>query len=109
MTEDAKRKGQRFRRKLVLMGMACLFLVMVVTSVFGKKGVMDIHRARQRLAALELEAGQLRRDKARLEAEIKELERDPRAVEKAAREKLGLAGPGEKVVVEPAPAPPAKK
>ncbi|MGZ5438629.1 MAG: fused MFS/spermidine synthase, partial [Candidatus Aminicenantales bacterium] len=35
------------------------------------------------------------------------LEDDPRAVEKAAREKLGLAAPGEKVVVEPAT--PAKK
>jgi len=52
------------------------------------------------VAALEAE-----RD--RLTAEIRRLETDPRAVEKAAREKLGLAAPGEKVVVDPAP--PVKK
>ncbi len=40
---------------------------------------------------------------------IKRLESEPRAVEKAAREKLGLAAPGEKVVVEPGPPAPAKK
>ena len=101
MTEDPSRKGPRFRRKLILMAMASLFLVLVVTSVFGKKGVMDIHRARQRLADLELEAGRLSQKRARLEAEIKELETDPRAVEKKARGELWLVKPGEKVVVVP--------
>jgi cell division protein FtsB len=101
VTEDSPRKGPRFRRKIFLLGMACLFLVMVVTSVFGKKGVMDIHRARLRLADLELEALKLRQDKARLEAEIRELETNPRAVEKKARGELWLIKPGEKVVVVP--------
>jgi cell division protein FtsB len=45
--------------------------------------------------------------RARLEAEIRRHENDPRAVEKPAREKLGLAAPGEKIVVDPAP--PVKK
>ena len=101
MTEDSARTAAGFRKKILLLGMACLFLVMVVTSVFGKKGVMDIHRARQRLAALEIDARRLRQDKARLEAEIRELERNPRAVEKEARGELWLIKPGEKVVVVP--------
>jgi cell division protein FtsB len=101
VTGDSPRTGPRFRRKIFLLGMACLFLVMVVTSVFGKKGVMDIHRARVRLAELELEARKLSQDKARLEAEIRELERNPRAVETKARGELWLIKPGEKVVVVP--------
>jgi len=101
VTEDSPRTGARFRRKIFLLGMACLFLIMVVTSVFGKKGVMDIHRARQRLAALELEARKLGQEKVRLEAEIRELERNPRAIEKEARGELWLIKPGEKVIVVP--------
>jgi cell division protein FtsB len=90
-----------FRRKVFLLGIACLFLVMVVTSVFGKKGVMDIHRARLKLADLDGQVLRLAREKSRLEAEIRELERNPKAVEKEARDKLWLIRPGEKVMVVP--------
>lgn len=83
--------------------MACLFLVMIVTALFGKKGVMDLRRAQRTLAALEADVRTLEKEKSALESEIDRLEKDPRAVEKAAREKLGLAAPGEKVVVLPRP------
>jgi cell division protein FtsB len=96
-----------FRKKVFLLGIACLFLVLIVTSLFGKKGVMDLRRARRKLATLETRVRDLESRKAGLEAEIERLEKDPRAVEKPAREKLGLAGPGEKVVV--LPPPPDKK
>jgi cell division protein FtsB len=99
--EGTPRTGPAFRRKVLGLGLACLFLIMAVTTVFGKKGVMDIHRARQRLADLEAEARRLEQDKARLESEIRALDRNPRAVEKEARDKLWLIKPGEKVLVVP--------
>ncbi len=74
---------------------------MVVTSFFGKKGVMDISRARRMTRDLDLELKALKVEKDRLDGEIKELETDPRAVEKIAREKLWLIKPGEKVIVIP--------
>jgi cell division protein FtsB len=92
-----------FRKKIFILAIACLFLVMVVTSIFGKKGVMDIHRARLKLADLDGEVRRLEREKSRLEAEIRELEQNPKAVEKEARDKLWLIKPGEKVVVVPKP------
>lgn len=95
------------KKKIFVLGVACLLLIMVFTAVFGKKGVMDLRRSRRELAA---QAGRIRAleaERDRLESEIRRLETDPRAVEKAAREKLGLAAPGEKVVVDPAP--PVKK
>ncbi len=95
------------RKKIVLLGIACLLLIMIVTALFGKKGVMDLRRSRRSLAAREERIRELEAERDRLQAEIQRLESDPRAVEKAAREKLGLAAPGEKVVVDPAP--PVKK
>ena len=95
------------KKKIFVLGLACFFLILIVTSLFGKKGVMDLRRARRNLAAYETRVRALEAEKARLEAEIGRLEKDPRAVEKAAREKLGLVEPGEKVVV--IPAPPVKK
>ena len=97
------------KKKIVTLAVACVLLIMIVTALFGKKGVMDLRRSRARLAERADRIRELEAEKARIEAEIRRLESDPRAVEKAAREKLGLAAPGEKIVVEPAPAPPAKK
>jgi cell division protein FtsB len=95
------------KRKIFVIGVACLLLIMIVTAVFGKKGVMDLGRSRRELAARTQKIRDLEAEKDRLAAEIRRLESDPRAVEKEAREKLGLAAPGEKVVVDPAP--PVKK
>ncbi len=95
------------KKKIFVLGVVCLLLIMIVTALFGKKGVMDLRRARRTLAAREERIRELEAERDRLQAEIQRLESDPRAVEKAAREKLGLAAPGEKVVVDPAP--PVKK
>ena len=95
------------KKKIFVLGVACVLLIMIVTALFGKKGVMDLRRARRTLETREATIRGLEAERDRLEAEIRRLENDPRAVEKAAREKLGLAAPGEKVVVEPAP--PVKK
>ena len=99
--------GGLSRKKLFVLGVALLFLIIIVTSLFGKRGVMDLRRARRELARLESQARVLEQEKAGLEAEIRRLESDPRAVEKSAREKLGLAAPGEKVIVLPE-SPPKK-
>ena len=95
------------KKKIFILGIACLLLIMIVTALFGKKGVMDLRRARRTLATRAETIRALEAEKAKLEAEISRLETDPRAVEKPAREKLGLVEPGEKVVV--VPATPVKK
>jgi cell division protein FtsB len=95
------------KKKIIVLGVACVLLIMIVTALFGKKGVVDLRRARRTLQTRAETIRALEAERDRLEAEIRRLENDPRAVEKAAREKLGLAAPGEKVVVEPAP--PVKK
>lgn len=101
MNRPAPSAGPSFWRKVFVLGVTCLFLVMIVTALFGKKGVMDLRRAQRTLVVLEAEVRSLEKERAALESEIDRLEKDPRAVEQAAREKLGLVAPGEKVVVLP--------
>jgi len=95
------------RKKILLIAFACLLVIMIVTALFGKKGVMELRRSRRVLAERTERIRTLEAEMSRLETEVLRLERDPRAVEKQAREQLGLIEPGEKVVV--VPGPPAAK
>ncbi len=99
MREEPRPARASLRRRLFTVILGFILLVILTTSFFGKKGVMDLRRARRELAALKIEAERLRSDRERLRKEIAELERDPKAVELEARDKLGLVRPDEKVVV----------
>ena len=99
MKDEARKNNSSVRRKLFMAGVGFFILVMLVTSFFGKKGYMDIYRARKSCLALEVELQKLEEQKKKLELEIRELETDPGAVEKEAREKLWLMRPDEKVIV----------
>ena len=99
MKDEARKNNTSVRRKLFLAGVGFFILVMLVTSFFGKKGYMDIYRARKSCRALEVELQRLEEQRRKLELEIRELETNPGAVEKEAREKLWLMKPDEKVIV----------
>jgi len=89
-----------------ILGAAAVFLlvVLLITSVFGKKGLMEIQRTRKSTEVRLQEFAALEQRKAELQKEIAELQRDPRAVEKEAREKLWLMKKNEVVIVKINPA-----
>ncbi len=89
-----------FRKKAFRLGIGLLFFIMIMTSIFGKKGLMEIREQYLDLDRLNAQLVHLREQKLRLEAEIKQLENNPKAVEKEAR-RLGLIKPGEKVIMLP--------
>jgi cell division protein FtsB len=67
-----------------------------------EEGVMHVFRERSRLHDLSQSVNTLREENDRLRAEIEALRQDPRAVEKLAREELGLSMEGEVVfILEP--------
>ena len=105
----AQAGGSSLRRRAFAGGLGFLVLVLLVTSFFGKKGLVELRSNRRLLASLEAELGQLEKEKARLEGELVELRRNPRAVELEAREKLGLVKPGEVILVTPRGESPPKK
>lgn len=98
MTRDNRVNGS-LRRRIILAGIGLFFLVLLISSVFGKKGLLEIYRARKNYQALLEEVERLEEKKSRLLREIEELEKNPLAVDREAREKLWLLKPDEKVII----------
>lgn len=95
-----ERKSPSLRRKLILAAVGFFFLVLIISSLFGKKGLIEIYRAKKNYEALLQEISRLEARKSQLQREIEDLEKNPQAVEKEAREKLWLMKPEEKVIVK---------
>ena len=75
-------------------------MVLVIASLFGNRGFLEIRRAQKERDALIRETRELTERKSQLEREIRELEVNPDAVEPKAREKLWLVKPDEIVVIK---------
>ncbi len=95
-----ERRGTSLRRKLALAAVAFFFLVLLISTIFGKKGLIEIYRVKKNYEGLLQEVQTLEARKIELQKEIEELQKDPQAVEKEAREKLWLVKPEEKVIVK---------
>ncbi len=85
------------RKKAALLASVIVLIALVVGSLFGDHGLLQLMSQQAHTDALARELEQLRQENQRLAAEIRALETDPRAVERLAREKLRLAKPGETV------------
>jgi cell division protein FtsB len=97
MRDDRGRSDIGLRRKAATLASIILVLALVVGSLFGDRGFLQLMRQQERADALAREIEQLRMDNSRLASEIAALRSDPRAIERLAREELGLTRPGETV------------
>ncbi len=85
------------RRKAWLLGTGIALIALAVGSVFGDRGFLNLVENRRHVQELQIEIEALRADNARLAAEVGALRSSPRAIERLAREQLGLARPDETV------------
>src|SRR5215510_7766475 len=85
------------RRRAAAIASVLALIALVVGSLFGDRGMLDLINQRERADRLHAELQELRAENGRIAAEIDALRRDPRAIERIAREELGLARPGETV------------
>ncbi len=83
------------RRKAATLFSLLALIALVVGSLFGDRGVLHLMTERERALRLTSEVEELRAENGRLAAEIQALREDPRAIERLAREELGLVRPGE--------------
>jgi cell division protein FtsB len=95
--------GGVWKRKAGWAAFVFILIVLLMASFFGKKGWIEIARARKTHVALLQEIEVLKKEKARLEKEVAALEKDPRAVDAEARRELWLMRPDEKVVIRKPP------
>jgi cell division protein FtsB len=95
-----EKKSIAIWKKIGIYAIGFLLIVILIFTVFGKKGLLEIARVRKIQADLVRDIDALKQEKARLEKEIAALKTDPNAVDKEARDKLWLMKPDEKVIIK---------
>jgi cell division protein FtsB len=95
-----EKSSASFKKKIILSGVVFFLFVLTMTSFFGKKGLIEIYRTRRNQEVLLHKIEQLEEKKVKLERDIEELQKNPNAIEKKAREKLGLVKEGEIVIID---------
>jgi cell division protein FtsB len=69
--------------------------LLLIADVFGTHGVLAMRRSQRQAADIQKKIEQLNQQNQQLESRVKALKSDPEAVERIAREEMGLAKPGE--------------
>jgi cell division protein FtsB len=91
--------SQSRRRRMVQYLIVFVGCVLVVDSLVGDKGVLQMMKKRQDARALDRAVAAAKAENARLTSEIHRIKNDDAALEEAARRDLGLIKPGEKLFV----------
>jgi cell division protein FtsB len=83
----------RYARYILALG---LFLI-AMHDVFGSHGLLAMHRTQAQVKQLHTEIDRLNHENGELSKQVQALRTDPKAVERIAREEMGLARPGEMI------------
>jgi cell division protein FtsB len=74
---------------------ALVFCLLLLQDVFGAHGLMAMHRSKVQMQAIEAKIDKLDQENRDLQQRIENLKTNPSAIEKIARDRMGLARPGE--------------
>lgn len=91
----------------IILGLALACIALVVHEIFGSNGYIAMRQKEREYEALQQQIQKLQQDNQNLEKQIKALKTDPKAIEKIAREQMGLARPGELIYTLPEAKKPA--
>jgi cell division protein FtsB len=95
---DAQGTGSAgLRKKAIVLGSAIALVGLILGALFGDRGILQLLRQKRQSEALVLEIEHLEQENARLADQIRALREQPGAVERLAREELGLVRAGETV------------
>lgn len=72
-------------------------VLLIIQDVFGTHGVLAMHHSEKQAAELHNQINQLDQENRKLQDRVERLKTDPGAIEKIAREQMGLARPGEMI------------
>ncbi len=99
-THDSRRATQVTLRLVVLLS-GVLTFVFFISFFFSDRGIVELQHARKRVAELHVDITKLQSENARLHAEIESVKKSTYAVERIAREDLGMSRKGEVVYMLP--------
>jgi cell division protein FtsL len=100
-TRTPRRAAQAIRRIAVIL-VALLILGGVASLFVTGRATSELQQSRKRVEALHAEIQQLEKENARLRAEIDSVKKSTYAVERIAREDLGMSKRGEVIYLLPA-------
>jgi len=84
------------------------FVLLLLQDVFGTHGVLAMRRSQKEAAEVQREIQQLNQENQKLQNRVQSLKTDPGAIERIAREEMGLARPGEYIFkIQPKPGEPS--
>ncbi|MGH9691847.1 MAG: FtsB family cell division protein [Candidatus Acidiferrales bacterium] len=82
--------------------------LLLLQDIFGTHGLIAMRRSHQEAVQVQKEIGQINEENRQLQGRVKNLKSDPQAIERIAREEMGLARPGEYIFkTSPKPGDPA--
>jgi cell division protein FtsL len=80
------------------------FALLLLQDVFGTHGLVAMRHAQKEAASVQKEIDQINEENRQLQDSVKALKTNPQAIERIAREEMGLARPGEYIFkTEPRP------
>lgn len=94
------KKRNSLHRRWMLAAIGSVFLVLLIATFFGQRGLLEKTHAQKRVENLIQEKQDLLEQKKKLERDIEELQTNPSAVENKAREKLWYGKPGEVIILK---------
>ncbi len=78
--------------------------LLLLQDVFGTHGLIAMRRSQKEAARVQNEINQLNEQNRQMQERVKALKSDPQAIERIAREEMGLARPGEYIFkIQPKP------
>ena len=84
-----------------VLGGTVVVLIAGVLVVYGSAGAVRVWHMKREIAVLERDLTALRAQTEKLSATVEQLRNDPHAIEKLAREELGMARQGETILKFP--------
>jgi cell division protein FtsB len=82
------------------------FLALLVHDIFGAHGIIAMRRTQKDIQQIRAQIGKINSENKLLSGQIVSLKSDPKAIERIAREEMGLARPGELIFKLPDAAKP---
>ncbi len=86
---------RQFLRRNFIWFLAVGLSLLVLQDIFGTHGVLAMRRSEKEAADIRKEIDRLDQENHKLRDRVKSLKTDPAAIERIAREEMGLARPGE--------------
>ena len=99
-TRDSRRATQVTLRVVILLS-GVLTIVFLISFFYSDRGIVELQQARVRVAQLRGDIKRLETENARIRAEIDSVRKSSYAVERIAREDLGMSRKGEVVYMLP--------